>query len=212
MGTEIIEIEDLSPKAGDSVEEWINNYMIPFLNQRDIIDLGPNAFATVGPEGTSIDYRQPPGYRGKFIVTTEGFHGRVSPGLFNEEFEPTINGQYLDGRYQSDTSKQGDAPTFAVLPPNGSEFTYVCLVVKTDANSGEPLFDDEDWLTIEYIVFLDEARRERGPAEGFKALARIRWDENGNVAKVTQIANHDVTHYFVEGEGSRPGFHFFDGQ
>lgn len=203
----LITIEELRPQSGQIVESWVTDKLLPFLRQREIVSISPGGDISINPTGTRVHYQGEDEFRGRFIVLASDAEVRVSAGLVNDEYMPSIGGVHLDGT-DAETEQLTDAPSLEIDIPESDGYSFVCVSLLTDG-SGVPLIDVPDWLTIEHITDLALARRER-PETGFQPLARLRW-EGGRLLRYRQIVYHDLVHFYVPASGDRPGFHHFDG-
>lgn len=209
MRKEVLDPEDLKPKAGELVEAWINEKLIPFIKAREIVDVGPNGFYTEGRKGTVVRYRSEPPFRGHFVTSATEAELRVSPGLVDGAM-PSIKGIFLDGTSRAKDGKliQGDAPVLKIEPPE-VEHSFACIKLLTDAK-GAPATGEEDYLTIIHAPEpLSDLRRELGDRFGIWPLARLKWGAKQKLIRVRQITYHNLAHFYIPGGGARPSFHDF---
>lgn len=211
-----MDLRHLYPRAGDDVLDWWEK-VVAWARTLEV-DLGPEAFATQGPNGLQITVRDSAPVRTPFRVGLTGRRVTVSPGFVDGRVPWIAAGSIavrLDG-----TGPDGITPVSNGLTPGldlrdaapGEDGRSVIVVRRLVTERGVPIDDREtpEALQVLHVSEFSGAEKRRLAAAGvaLQELAILYW-RDGQPVRVAQVVRHNLQHSYAAGSEEDPPRHFF---
>lgn len=200
-------MEPPKAKPGGDVMTWAENLVTWAIGHRKFAGAGVRLTET--PRGTWINATADHTWEHPFRVSVEGGDRvRVRYGTVGGDV-PRIDGVRLDATDMDYKPTDEEAPTLDIsgdTVADGRSFVQVRLVV--DPASREPDPADPAALTITHRRAEEITAEAADDLVGRAPLALIYWS-GGSVAKVEQIAHHNLVHLYVPGTDETPARHHF---